>query len=91
MRLLTTLFGTICVNVRNHAKGRVATFLQLRNKILINVLGLVISSWVHVKNLQGICKLDSGGEAVLEHCPHRTAPLPGAILAMGRCGRKTTL
>ena len=22
-----------------------------------------------------ICKLDSGGGAVLEHCPHRTAPL----------------
>ena len=25
--------------------------------------------------IQGICKLDSGGRAVLEHCPHRTAPL----------------
>ena len=23
----------------------------------------------------GICKLDSGGGAVPEHCPHRTAPL----------------
>ena len=23
----------------------------------------------------GICKLDSGGGAVLEHCSHRTAPL----------------
>ena len=26
-------------------------------------------------NVLGICKLDSGGGAELEHCPHRTVPL----------------
>ena len=28
-----------------------------------------------VETIFGICKLDSGGGAVLEHCPHGTAPL----------------
>ena len=29
----------------------------------------------HSNAILGIFKLDSGGGAVLEHCPHRTAPL----------------
>ena len=39
---------------------------------------LIIKNFIWIWNFNwavGICKLDSGGGAVLQHCPHRTAPL----------------
>ena len=54
-------------------KSNSSQILKLR--VASSVLGDIEFLKLIMIFLIGICKLDSGVGAVLEHCPHRTAPL----------------